>query len=55
MEDLNFLYYRQQVALMHARSADDPYNRRAQERLARAYGDRIARFRRAGSRGLAAA
>lgn len=55
MEDLNYLYFRQQVALMHARTTDDPYNRRAHERLARAYGDRIARFRRPGSSGLTAA
>lgn len=54
MEDLNYLYHRQRVSLMHARAAADPCARRAHERLARAYGDRIARLRRAGVEGLTA-
>lgn len=55
MEDLNYLYYRQQVSLMRARAAVDHGSRRAHEKLAIAYSARIERFRRPGSQGLTAA
>lgn len=47
MEDLNFLYFRQQTALKAVGTAQTAYDRRAHERLARAYGVKIARFRAA--------
>lgn len=55
MEDLNYLYHRQQVSLMNARAATDPCSRRAHEKLAHAYEARIAGFRREGAIGLTAA
>ncbi|MCJ8156689.1 hypothetical protein [Sphingomonas sp. LaA6.9] len=55
MEDLNYLYHRQQVSLMRAHAASDSCSRRVHEKLAHAYGDRIARFRCADASELTAA
>lgn len=48
MEDLNYLYMRQQVALMAADSAACSSSRSAHHALARAYGRRITVVRAAG-------
>lgn len=45
MEDLNFLYYRQQVALIKASECDCPQTRREHERLVRLYDMRIRQAR----------
>jgi hypothetical protein len=45
MEDLNYLYYRQQVSIMAAEAAGNAEARVAHNALARAYGHRIAAAR----------
>ena len=43
--DLNFLFYRQQISLLRARSASGPESRAAHEGLARGYTERIVEYR----------
>lgn len=49
MEDLNYLYSRQQISLMAAESATTEEARTAHAELARAYGRRIEARRKAES------
>lgn len=46
MEDLNQLYFEQQVALIHAASSSGAACRNHHARIAKAYGERIKHFRR---------
>jgi hypothetical protein len=48
--DLNYLFYRQQMSLLRARSASSPEGRAAHEGLARGYTERIREYRNHNSR-----
>lgn len=43
--DLNYLFYRQQMSLLRARTASSPESRRAHEGLARGYTEQILAYR----------
>lgn len=43
--DLNYLFYRQQMSLLRARSAANPESRAAHEGLARGYTEQILAYR----------
>lgn len=43
--DLNYLFYRQQMSLLRARTASSPESRAAHEGLARGYREKILAYR----------
>ncbi|MCF8707740.1 hypothetical protein [Rhizorhapis sp. SPR117] len=43
--DLNYLFYRQQISLLRARSAANPESRAAHEGLAKGYTEQILAYR----------